>query len=120
MEFYSYSTMQDWAKKQGHPLAKDSNFYQLLVRGAKMANAVGLGYQAAFDLAWEGHKRPYYNVYPTIIPMLTALNLDFDSSLIEIPTLDFSKGQPSPLVIRFPVSLHNPLKFTTEAKRGAL
>ena len=108
--------MRDWAKKQGHPLAKDGSFYQLLVRGAHITNAVGLGYQAAFDLAWEEHKRPYYNVYPTIIPMLTALNLDFDSSLIEMPTLDFSEGQPSPLVIRFPVSLHNPLKFTTETK----
>ncbi len=31
---------------------------------------------------WEKGKRPYYNVYPSIIPMLTRLNLDLDSALI--------------------------------------
>ena len=34
---------------------------------------------------WERAHRPYYNVWPSIVPMLTRLNLDLDSSLIQLP-----------------------------------
>ena len=53
---------------------------------------------------WEKARRPYYNMWPSIIPMLTRLNLDIDSDLIQLPL-------PA-LCIRFPKdSAKNPLKF---------
>ena len=52
---------------------------------------------------WEKLRRPYYNVWPAIVPMLTRLNLDLDSSLIRLPL--------PVLCIRFPKDAKNPLKF---------
>ena len=52
---------------------------------------------------WEKARRPYYNMWPSIIPMLTRLNLDLDSDLIQLPL-------PA-LCIRFPKEAKNPLKF---------
>ena len=53
---------------------------------------------------WEKARRPYYNLWPSIIPMLTRLNLDLDSDLIQLPL-------PA-LCIRFPKdAAKNPLKF---------
>ena len=47
-------------------------------------------------------RRPYYNVWPSIVPMLTRLNLDLDSDLIRLPLRT--------LCIRFPKE-KNPLAF---------
>jgi hypothetical protein len=51
---------------------------------------------------WEKNRRPYYNLFPSIIPMLTRLDLDLDSDLIRLPL-------PA-LCIRFPKD-KNPLNF---------
>jgi hypothetical protein len=51
---------------------------------------------------WEDARKPYYNVSPSIVPMLTRLNLDLDSGLIQLPL-------PA-LCIRLPKQ-HNPLAF---------
>ena len=51
---------------------------------------------------WEQAHRPYYNVWPSIVPMLTRLNLDLDSALIQLPL-------PA-LCVRFPKE-KNPLTF---------
>ena len=49
-------------------------------------------------------RRPYYNLWPSIVPMLTRLDLDLDSDLIRLPL-------PA-LCIRFPKDpAKNPLKF---------
>ncbi len=37
------------------------------------------------EALWEHARRPYHNVRPSIVPMLTRLNLDIDSALIELP-----------------------------------
>lgn len=39
----------------------------------------------AFDKEWNELGRPYYDVYPSIIPMLTKLNLDFPGTAISPP-----------------------------------
>lgn len=41
--------------------------------------------QVAFDKAWNDMGKPFYDVYPSIIPMLTNLNLDFPGELIKPP-----------------------------------
>jgi hypothetical protein len=58
---------------------------------------------------WEKARRPYYNMWPSIIPMLTRLDLDIDSDLIQLPL-------PA-LCIRFPTdATKNPLKFEWKAE----
>ena len=56
---------------------------------------------------WEKARRPYYNVWPAIVPMLTRLNLDLDSSLIRLPL--------PVLCVRFPKE-KNPLMFAWQGK----
>lgn len=41
--------------------------------------------QVVFDKAWNKMGRPYYDVYPSIIPMLTSLNLNFPGTAIKPP-----------------------------------
>jgi hypothetical protein len=61
---------------------------------------------------WEKARRPYYNMWPSIIPMLTRLNLDIDSDLIQLPL-------PA-RCIRFPKdAAKNPLKFDCR-RRGPI
>jgi hypothetical protein len=36
------------------------------------------------ERTWEDARKPYYNVWPSIVPMLTRLNLDLDSGLIQL------------------------------------
>jgi hypothetical protein len=52
---------------------------------------------------WHAAQRPYYNLWPSIIPALTGLRLDADASHFKLP-LDH-------LLIRFPVR-NNPLSWT--------
>ena len=60
--------------------------------------------QMLTEQGWEKNRRPYYNLWPSIVPMLTRLDLDLDSDLIRLPL-------PA-LCIRFPKeSAKNPLKF---------
>ncbi len=54
------------------------------------------------ERTWEEIRKPYYNVGPSIVPMLTRLNLDLDSGLIQLPL-------PA-LCIRLPKH-HNRLEF---------
>ena len=34
---------------------------------------------------WEKARRPYYNLWPSSTPMLTRLDLDFDSKVVQLP-----------------------------------
>ena len=45
--------------------------------------------QMASEGLWEEHRRPYYNVYPAIAPMLMRLNLDIDTRFIRPPVPAF-------------------------------
>ncbi len=58
--------------------------------------------QVNSERTWEEIRKPYYNVWPSIVPMLTRLNLDLDSGLIQLPL--------PVLCIRLPTQ-HNPLEF---------
>lgn len=40
---------------------------------------------AAFDCAWRANSAPYYDVYPSVVPMLTALSLEIPGELIKPP-----------------------------------
>jgi hypothetical protein len=107
MEFHSYTTLRDAFKHsapthlRGHAPAW---FYQQI--GSEFYGDCNeeLLRQAVHEWRWEELRRPYYNVYPSVIPMLTRLNLDLDFDSIHLP-------MPS-LCIRLPKEpAKNPLKF---------
>lgn len=54
---------------------------------------------------WHDDQRPYYNLWPSIIPALRTLRMDADSSFFRLP-LDH-------LLVRFPVR-NNPMSWTDE------
>ncbi len=107
MDFHSYTTMRDWTRRadpDDRPAQDIDRFYR---RAAADAQKMGSGQffgQMLNERDWEKARRPYYNMWPSIIPMLTRLNLDLDSDLIQLPL-------PA-LCIRFPKDpAKNPLKF---------
>ena len=107
MDFHTYITMRDWTRRAS-PEDRFANDIDQFYKRA-LAEAVGVGSSQFFNQMlnerdWEKARRPYYNMWPSIIPMLTRLNLDLDSDLIRLPL-------PA-LCIRFPKdSAKNPLKF---------
>lgn len=107
MLFHSYTSMRDWAKKNdpNDRLAQDvDQFYRRAIFDAQRMGSGQFFGQMHNERDWEKARRPYYNIYPSIIPMLTRLNLDLDSDLIRLP-------MPA-LCIRFPKEPdRNPLKF---------
>jgi hypothetical protein len=107
MDFHNYTTMRDWTRRASPEdrFANDiDQFYK-----QTLTDSVGMGSaqfynQMLNERDWEKAQRPYYNLWPSIVPMLTRLNLDLDSDLIRLPL-------PA-LRIRFPRDpTKNPLKF---------
>ena len=56
---------------------------------------------AAFEAAWIENKRPYYDIYPSIIPALEKLEMDFPLDTIKMPY------GLSELLVRYPVGYCN-------------
>ena len=112
MDFHTYTTMRDWTRRadpDDRPAQDIDQFYKRAMADAqKMGSGQFFG-QMLNERDWEKARRPYYNMWPSIIPMLTRLNLDLDSDLIQLPL-------PA-LCIRFPKDpAKNPLKFEWKGK----
>jgi hypothetical protein len=107
MDFHTYTTMRDWARRvdpEDRPAQDIDQFYRRAIADAQKVGSGQFFGQMLNERDWEMARRPYYNVWPSIIPMLTRLNLDLDSNLIQLPL-------PA-LCIRFPKdATRNPLKF---------
>lgn len=59
------------------------------------------------EQAWHQHRRPYYNIWPAIIPLLLRLDLSkTDSDSIPVPAV--------PLALRFPVKPQKTQPFPVE------
>ncbi|MHB1035143.1 MAG: hypothetical protein ACYC35_12660 [Pirellulales bacterium] len=116
MEFHSFTTMRDWTRRAmpGDRLGSDiDHFYQQATSDALRARSAQFLAQILNERDWERGKRPYYNVYPSIIPMLTRLDLDLETSLIHVPL-------PA-LCVRLPKDqAQNPLKFDWKGKEIAI
>ncbi len=112
MDFYTYTTLRDWARRTtpNDRICNDIDaFFGMVSVDAHRQKSGQLLGQGANERDWEKGRRPYYNVWPAIVPMLTRLNLDLDSSLIRLPL-------PA-LCIRFPKDeAKNPLKFDWKGK----
>jgi hypothetical protein len=101
MDFWNYTTLREACRKSGGIEAADE-FYQAAFAEAVIMRSGQFFGQITNERDWEREKRPYYNVWPSIVPMLTRLNLDFDSALIQLPL-------PA-LCVRLPKA-ENPLAF---------
>jgi hypothetical protein len=88
MDFHTCITMRDWTRRvdpEDRPAQDSDQFYQRTLK-----DAVGMGSAQRFgqtlnERDCEKARRPYYNIWPSIIPMLTRLDLDLDSNLIQLP-----------------------------------
>jgi hypothetical protein len=99
MLFHSYTTVHDCARRS---LPRGDDFYKEAMADAVRMRSAQFLAQLVNERDWERQRKPYYNVWPSIVPMLTRLNLDLDSSLIQLPL-------PA-LCVRFPKEM-NPLQF---------
>ena len=107
MDFHTYTTMRDWTRRSSPEdrLAQDiDRFYKKAMADALMMRSGQFFAQLINERDWENARRPFYSLWPSIIPMLTRLDLDLDSELIRLPL-------PA-LCIRFPKDpARNPLRF---------
>ena len=109
MQFYEYTTTRDLVGKD-HPDGRNIDaFYK-----GNFSFAVGemhdkcTALQMLSEGLWERNRRPYYNVYPAIAPMLVRLNLEVDTRFVKPPLPAFC--------IRLPQE-HPPLPFTWQGQK---
>jgi hypothetical protein len=111
MGFHTFTTLREACKRSGGldvPTDDLDQFYRVAFADA-VAHGSGQFYgQLHNEREWEQARRPYYNVWPSIVPMLTRLNLDLDSALIQLPL-------PA-LCVQFPKE-KNPLHFLWKGKQ---
>ncbi|NLS97579.1 MAG: hypothetical protein GXX96_36025 [Planctomycetaceae bacterium] len=101
MDFYTYTTTREACSRAGLDDAPDA-FYETALADALAIQSAQFFFQLNNERDWEKARRPYYNVWPSIVPMLTRLNLDLDSGLIQLP-------MPA-LCVRLPKQ-NNPMTF---------
>ncbi len=78
MKFYEYRTLWEETRNQLQRHVTEEMFYAAsLAGGARAGNGLVLA-----EAAWKRHRRPYYQLYPAIVPALLHLRLDLDACLI--------------------------------------
>lgn len=110
MDFYSYPLARDASRKGGGIQDLDT-FYRPAFAHAAKTPVSGVAGQLIAEQAWELAQRPYYNVWPSIVPMVTRLSLDIDSNLIRLPL-------PA-LCVRLP-KRDNPLTFDWQGQAAQI
>lgn len=98
MEFWNYLTLRDHRRRFGASSLQHNDrnrFYRELFVQARAKQSEELRIQGIVEQNWERARRPYYNLWPSIVPMLIRLDLTVDSALI--------RGPLPALAIRFPM-----------------
>lgn len=113
MQFYDYPNEFHYARKVGFvPRQMDWRQFYTEVRQLVGPKDGMLSYDPFTPMImqteqkWWQNRRPYYNVWPSIIPALTKVKLDLKSTHIKFP-------EPV-LAIRFPINADHPLRFWHE------
>jgi len=123
MQFWDYSTMYSWGQKNGFKSKTMADFNDTYIpwldRVCQETRGKSISEVDPFTPAlleterlWCEARRPYYNVWPGIIPSLTKLKLDIDAGYFALPLPE--------LLIRLPVKAEHPLRFEYEGKEWAL
>ena len=81
MDFHTFTTNREACSKSGLIDSADE-FYTMAFEKALERASSQFYQQLTSERTWELARKPYYNVWPSIVPMLTRLNLDLDSGLI--------------------------------------
>ena len=79
MDFHNYTTTREACKRSG-AIEDPDEFYRAAFEGAVQMDSAQFYGQLHVEREWEQTKKPYYSVWPGIVPMLTRLNLDLDLS----------------------------------------
>ncbi len=101
MDFHMFITNREACSKS-RLVDSSEEFYAMAIADAVARESPQFYQQVKSERFWEESRKPYYNVWPSIVPMLTRLNLDLDSSLIQLPL--------KALCIRLPKH-QNPMSF---------
>ena len=112
MNFYKYDEAFSYIQRVGGAdLIPDREAFYKYFANKCILSEDTLGYrQSTLELMWIQNKRPYYNVWPDIIPMLIRLDLD------KVESIHISPPAPvNPILVRFPVS-NNPFRFEQNDK----
>jgi hypothetical protein len=123
MQFTDYHTMYSWGQKHGFKAKTMADFNDMYIpmldERCRQLHGRPISEVDPFTPAlleterlWCEARRPYYNVWPGIIPGLTKLKLDIDAGYFSLPLPE--------LLIRLPVKADHPLKFEYEGKQWAL
>lgn len=104
MEFYQYQSNINLYRKTLNMKVSDEQVYEALANVSEMTNnPFGLRH-AELDRDWVKAEKPYYNIYPAIVPMIDRLTLDIPCDAITLPDHVIN--------IRLPKPPHNP--FTSD------
>ena len=103
MNFYKHQPLWGLLKQvncRGFFSSKDE-FFNNYIQGAESSGSAFAFRRGLLEQAWESAERPYYNLYPAIIPMLLNLRLDIPcSTLVNISV--------QPIEVRLPEGLESP------------
>ncbi|HUY93003.1 MAG TPA: hypothetical protein VMV10_30010 [Pirellulales bacterium] len=106
-----YAHYRDLASKSGarhnSVYRTFETFYDTHIKDAESRRSEMDASHLHMERAWYSERRPYYNVYPKIIPHLTAVRLDCPVSVVEPPV--------PYLLVRLPAA-DNPLSFAHEGR----
>lgn len=99
MQFYEHFSTIDWLKRNLDGDKAKAEMYAKIAFGQCLASGDQTSAaQFREEMNWQNAKRPYYLVYPSVIPLLTRINLDFPGDCVRFPTgmqalaIRFSKG----------------------------
>ena len=110
MEFWTQTTTRDFFGRKGMGRADSPEaFYRPIWEAAASKGDPISANTFRSQWIWEEDRKPYYMLWPSLIPMLTRVTLDIDSSLISLPM--------RALLIRFPVGDQNPLTWQQGGQR---
>jgi hypothetical protein len=103
MDFHPFTTNREACSKS-HLVDTADEFYAMATARAFAVGSSQFYQQLHSERTWEEARKPYYNVWPSIVPMLTRLNLDLDSALIQLPLPALCirlPKQPKPLAFQW-------------------
>lgn len=84
MEFFKYVDSWTWAKKLGlgQQFKNRDDFWKFQSESSIVAKAAFVWRQTEMEKAWIKLERPYYQVFPAIVPMLLNLKLSIPCSAL--------------------------------------
>lgn len=98
MEFYERRSLYDWQRHNLGDLVGSREDYKShaasMVRRLRGEQQIDAYWELTSDYLWDVAGKPYYSVWPSILPALTKVRLDIPGEIIKLPLPQ--------ILIRFP------------------